>query len=216
MTQASLFREQAIDDNGRPVPGAEVSFRQGSRPGPIYLDPDLRTPARNPYPAKAGGRVTLYLHAGEQYEVTITSPKGQILDQFVRTFEAMTFPEQPVPEPAPEPVADPEEAKAAILDHLERVDAKLKDRPEAPEPEPEEVIPDEIKQAFNEAGIDWRDSREAVSKALIAKYVYYKNAAEYARNNGTFDGRGVIYWEKKAEGIDDATAWNRARVVETL
>jgi len=136
MTQASLFREQAIDDNGRPVPGAMVSFRQGSRPGPIYLDPDLRTPARNPYPAKAGGRITLYLHAGEQYEVTITSPKGQILDQFVRTFEAIAIPEQPVPEPTPEPVADPEDAKAAImrgLGKIEETGAKLKERPEAPE-----------------------------------------------------------------------------------
>lgn len=104
----------------------------------------------------------------------------------------------------------------AALERMEQVSAKLKDRPEAPEPEPEEVIPDEIKQAFNEAGIDWRDSREAVSEALIAKYRYYKGAAEYARNNGTFDGRGVIYWEKKAEGIDDATVWNRARKVETL
>jgi hypothetical protein len=219
MTQASLFREQAIDDNGRPVPGALVSFRQGSRPGPIYLDPDLRTPARNPYPAKAGGRITLYLHAGEQYEVTITSPKGQVLDQFVRTFEAIAIPEQPVPEPAPAPVADPEEAKAAImrgLGKIEETGAKLKERPEAPEPEPEEVVPDEVKQALKEAGIDWRDSREAVSNALIAKYRYYKGAAEYARTNGTFDGRGVIYWEKKAEGIDDATAWNRARKVETL
>lgn len=130
-----------------------------------------------------------------------------------------SIPEQPVPEPAPAPVADPEEAKAAImrgLGKIEETGAKLKERPEAPEPEPEEVVPDEVKQALKEAGIDWRDSREAVSNALIAKYRYYKGAAEYARKNDTFDGRGVIYWEKKAEGIDDATAWNRARVVETL
>lgn len=217
MTQASLFREQAIDDNGRPVPGAMVAFRQGSRPGPIYLDPDLRTPARNPYPAKAGGRVTLYLHAGEQYEVTITSPKGQILDQFVRTFEAMAItPEQPEPEPAP----DAEAAKEALmrgLDKLEETDARLRGRAAEPEPAPEpDAVPDEIKQALKEAGIDWRDSREAVSEALIAKYIFYKNASEYARKNDTFDGRGVIYWERKAEGIDDAIAWNRARTVESV
>lgn len=111
------------------------------------------------------------------------------------------------------------DAEAALMSHLDTLEdtkAKLKERPEAPEPEPEEVVPDEIKQALKEAGIDWRDSREAVSNALIAKYRYYKGAAEYARTNGTFDGRGVIYWEKKAEGIDDATAWNRARKVETL
>lgn len=115
--------------------------------------------------------------------------------------------------------SDPEDAKAAImrgLGKIEETGAKLKERPEAPEPEPEEVVPDEVKQALKEAGIDWRDSREAVSNALIAKYRYYKGAAEYARTNGTFDGRGVIYWEKKAEGIDDATAWNRARTVEAV
>ena len=89
MTLPSLFRYQAFDDSGRPVPGALVSFRQGSRPGPVFLDPELRTEARNPFPAKAGGRVTLYLHAGESYDVTITSPRGQILDQFVHTGQAI-------------------------------------------------------------------------------------------------------------------------------
>ena len=159
MTLPSLFRYQAFDDSGRPVPGALVSFRQGSRPGPVFLDPELRTEARNPFPAKAGGRVTLYLHAGESYDVTITSPRGQILDQFVHTGQAIgeTVTETVV---VPETVevekvvyqTDPdileelqrlrtgqaEAAKAAMMANLEKLeaaDAKLKERPAKPNPD---------------------------------------------------------------------------------
>ena len=159
MTLPSLFRYQAFDDSGRPVPGALVSFRQGSRPGPVFLDPELRTEARNPFPAKAGGRVTLYLHAGESYDVTITSPRGQILDQFVHTGQAIgeTVTETVV---VPETVevekvlyqTDPdileelqrlrtgqaEAAKAAMMANLEKLeaaDAKLKERPAEPNPD---------------------------------------------------------------------------------
>jgi len=157
MTLPSLFRYQAFDDSGRPVPGALVSFRQGSRPGPVFLDPELRTEARNPFPAKAGGRVTLYLHAGESYDVTITSPRGQILDQFVHTGQAIgeTVTETVVvPEPvevekvvyrdSPETLAEVEalrkanaarDAEAALMANLEKLeaaDAKLKERPAEP------------------------------------------------------------------------------------
>jgi len=104
----------------------------------------------------------------------------------------------------------------AALVKLEKTRAEMQARPAEPEAKPEPEIPEAVKTAFREAGVDWRGSREAVSEKLIARYRDYKGAAEYARTNGTYDGRGVIYWEKKAEGIDDAIAWNRARKVEAV
>lgn len=73
---AALFTYQVIDASSRVVPGAKVSFMQGFRKGPVWHDPEMRTPARNPYITDGAGRVALYLKAGETYEITIETPKG--------------------------------------------------------------------------------------------------------------------------------------------
>jgi|TARA_R100000544_G_C2227027_1_gene61494 uncharacterized protein YhaN len=242
MTLPSLFRYQAFDDSGRPVPGALVSFRQGSRSGPVFLDPELRTEARNPFPAKAGGRVTLYLHAGESYEVTITSPRGQILDQFVHTGQAIgeTVTETVVvPEPvevekvvyrdSPETLAemealrkanaarDAEAAMMANLEKLEAADAKLKERPPEPEPEPEAEIAPDVEQVLNEAGVYKSDTPEKVNEVLLRKLNEAKQCHYIAlEHGGSFNGGNSVYWEQKAERYQTGVDWNRGRMAETL
>ena len=71
----SEFTHQVIDDSSRVVSGALVHFRQGSRPGPVFIDPELRTPARNPYITRADGMCHVFLNAGDTYEITIETPK---------------------------------------------------------------------------------------------------------------------------------------------
>lgn len=73
---AALFTYQVIDASSRVVPGAKVSFMQGFRKGPVWHDPEMRTPARNPHLTDAAGRVALYLKANEAYEITIDTPRG--------------------------------------------------------------------------------------------------------------------------------------------
>ena len=242
MTLPSLFRYQAFDDSGRPVPGALASFRQGSRPGPVFLDPELRTEARNPFPAKAGGRVTLYLHAGESYEVTITSPRGQILDQFVHTGQAIgeTVTETVV---VPETVevekvvyqTDPdileelqrlrtgqaEAAKATMMANLEKLeaaDAKLKERPAEPEPEPEpQPAPEGVTETLLEAGLYQSDTPEKVNEVLLRKLNEAKQCHYLAlQHGGEFNHGSSVYWEQKAERYQTGLNWNRGRMAETL
>lgn len=243
MTLPSLFRYQAFDDSGRPVPGALVSFRQGSRPGPVFLDPELRTEARNPFPAKAGGRVTLYLHAGESYEVTITSPRGQILDQFVHTGQAIgetvtetvVVPEtveveRVVYRDSPETLAEMEalrkanaarDAEAALMSHLDALEdtkEKLKERPPEPEPEPEPTpAPEGVTETLLEAGLYQSDPPEKVNEVLLRKLNEAKQCHYIAlEHGGTFNGGSSVYWERKAERYQTGVNWNRARMAETL
>ncbi len=103
------------------------------------------------------------------------------------------------------------------ISKLEETSAQLKERPAEPEPAPEpEAAPEGVEKAFKEAGIDWRSNHEGAHKAAIAKFAHYKNAAEYARVNKHFEGRSADYWEARAEGMNEAAHWIRARKVETL
>jgi hypothetical protein len=110
-----------------------------------------------------------------------------------------------------------EDALMRGLDKLEETDARLRERAAEPEPAPEpETAPEGVEKAFKEAGIDWRSNHEGAHKAAIAKFAHYKNAAEYARVNKHFEGRSAEYWEARAEGMNEAAHWIRARKVETL
>ena len=73
----SEFTRQVLDDSSRIVPGASITFMTGSRKGPVFLDPEMRTPARSPFITKADGMCHVFLSAGETYEITIETPKGR-------------------------------------------------------------------------------------------------------------------------------------------
>ena len=83
---ASLYDHQVIDGNSKVVPGAMVTFMQGRTKPVIYYDPELKIPARNPYPTKTDGHITVYLDPGE-YQVEIAHPNGR-LRQFTLTAQA--------------------------------------------------------------------------------------------------------------------------------
>ncbi|WP_373003111.1 hypothetical protein [Hyphomonas sp.] len=227
MNTPSLFRYQAIGHKG-PV-SANIAFRQGRAPAVIYYDPDLRTPARNPAPTDSMGRVNLYMNAGESYEVTVRFPDGTT-DQFMHTAipigateiirepapDAITV-ERVVHQDSPETLAElerlrgieKEHARAALMAGLAKLE-DAKERMDARAPDAAVV------ETLVEHGLSISDTYERVSDILVPKYAHAKNAAEYARQNGSYEGKGVIYWEEKAERYGGSLKWNRGRMAETV
>jgi hypothetical protein len=227
MNTPSLFRYQAIGHSG-PV-SAHIAFRQGRSPAVIYYDPELRTPARNPAPTDSVGRVNLYMHAGQSYEVTVQFPDGTT-DQFMHTAVPMGSVEI-IREPAPEPVTvdrvvhqdspetlaelerlrgiEREHARAALMSGLAKLE-DAKERVDARAPGAEVV------SLLSEHGLTVSDSYERINEVFVPKYAQAKNAAEYARQNGSYEGKGVIHWEEKAERFGGSLKWNRGRAAETV
>lgn len=212
---ASLFRYHAIDDSGRVVSGAEALFKQGRTKPDVHSDPELKIPARNPYTANAGGRMTLYLKAGEAYEVTVTTPAGLILDQFVHTAipiggtveveKRVEVPVERVVEVEKVVYRDPPDL-AERLEAMEAAKTKLDARPDAPAYSPP---PPEIADLLRVS-----ETYEQTNERLLPLYREAKNRAEMAIDG--HDKTERMKWEAKAERLDSAIQWNRGRAVETI
>ena len=213
---AALFLHQVIDASSRVVPGASLTFMQGFRKGAIFHDDTLRTPAQNPITTDSAGRVRLYLNAGETYEVTVETPKGERY-QFVHVAradgEVITQTVEVVREVI---VADP--AQAARIAELE---AKLSEMHREPVPvEIPEFLnapTDEVVSVLEDAGVTYTDSYERVNLALATSFTKAKSSAELARSyGGSFDGRSVVEWERKAQAINESIRWNAGRRAEAI
>lgn len=202
---AALFTYQVIDASSRVVPGAKVSFMQGFRKGEIFHDPEMRTPARNPYTTDAAGRVALYLKAGETYEITIETPKGDRV-QFTHVARA-----------------DGEVIRETVTETVERV--VYQDNPEqarkiaeleamlaaasAPKPEPVAANPPaEVSDL-----IDWSASPKDRQEALLVKLREINGLIGLAEDRG---GRAEPSLYKRRDVIDSGIRYNRATLAETI
>lgn len=208
---AALFFYQAIDASSRVIPGASIAFKQGFRPGPIWYDAEMRTPAPNPFVTDAAGKCSVYLLAGQQYDITITSPRGDI-QQFIHTaradgeviretVEVERIVERVIEVPVEVEVESIETAALRVeLAKLKDTLAKIK----AP--------PEDIADLFVV-----HETPAESHKRLMTLYTESKQKAELARGyGGTFDGKSVIDYERKAERYESGLKWNRGRLAETL
>ena len=224
---AALFFYQAIDASSRVIPGASIAFQQGFRPGPVWYDAEMRTPAPNPYITDAAGKCAVYLLAGQQYDITITSPRGDI-QQFTHTARAdgevirETVEVERIVERVVERVVE-------VPVEIERVIERVVTDPEAEtlrariaeleakllaqaKPEPESNPPPEIADL-----IDPAETPQECFDRLTKLYVEAKQSAELARGyGGTFGGKSVIDYERRAERLESGIKWNRGRLAEQL
>lgn len=211
---AVLWTYQVIDANSRVVPGARVSLMQGFRKGPVFHDPEMRTPARNPYPTDGAGRVALYLKAGETYEITIETPKGErwqfthvaradgevIRETVTETVEVPV--ERVVYQDSPETLRKLAEMEAALAAAA------------APKPEPvaKHIPPPELADL-----IEINETPPETHARLTKMYSDAKQGAELARTyGGTFAGKSVVDWERNAERYETGIKWNRGRFAESI
>lgn len=214
---AVLWTYQVIDANSRVVPGAQVSLMQGFRKGPVFHDPEMRTPARNPHSTDGAGRVALYLKAGETYEITIETPRGERW-QFTHVARADgEVIRETVTETVEVPVErivervvtvdNPEQAKR--IAELEAMLAAAS----APKPEPvaAHIPPAEIADLINVL-----ETPEQTNLRLAGLYAQAMNKAELARSYGTLEGRSPTEWIRQAERYESGLKWNRGRMAETL
>lgn len=201
---AAIFLHQVIDANSHVVPGASVKFMQGFRPGAIYHDPEMRTPARNPMPTDSAGRVRLYLNAGETYEVTVETPRGDRY-QFVHvaradgemvteTVEVVREVERVVHVPDPEQAARIAELEARLAKH-EAV------KPDAP-------IPDHLADL-----ISYADTPAQTSEKLLVKLREVLGLIGLAEDDG---GRAAPEMYRKRDRLESGIQWNRGRLAETI
>jgi len=215
------FYYQAINAASEVEAGALVHFRQGHRLGPIWYDPEMRTPARNPMICDAAGRCTVYLMAGQTYEITVETTRGD-RQQFVHTAlsEGQTIRET---------VEVPVERIVEVPVEIERVIERVVTDPEAEtlrariaeleakllaqvKPEPEHNPPPEIADL-----IDPAETPQECFDRLTRMYVEAKQSAELARGyGGTFGGKSVIDYERRAERLESGIKWNRGRLAEQL
>lgn len=229
----SEFTRQVLDDSSRIVPGASITFMTGSRKGPVFLDPEMRTPARNPFITKADGMCHVFLSAGETYEITIETPKGRrwqfthvakgkeiVREPSVTVSEDTQHGAPPVDPPLP---AAPEIIEVEKLVHIENPETQAR---------LEEALRklDEANAALEarKAGADippqdiadlirLNESYERANERLVANYQEAMQKAELARNyDGVFEGQSTTYWLRKAERYNSAIQWNRGRSAETL
>ena len=209
---AALFTYQVIDAGSRVVPGAKVSFMQGFRKGPVWHDPEMRTPARNPYITDGAGRVALYLKAGETYEITIETPRGDRVQfthvaradgEVIRETETVEVPvERVVYQDSPETLRKLVEMEAALA------------AASAPKPEPvsAHIPPPEIADL-----IEINETPPETHARLTRLYAEAKQGAELARTyGGTFNGKSIVEWERKAERFESGIKWNRGRLSEVI
>lgn len=205
---ASEFFHQIID-NGRNVPGATATFRQGSRPGPVFLDPELRTPARNPFLTKSDGIIHVYLNAGETYEVTIETPRGRRW-QFthvakapgktsVREVEVRVEVEKQVPVEVERIVTVQDPRQAAEIERLQAEIEALKSRT-AP-------VPEELGDL-----IDWSAPPRARQEALLAKWREINGLIQLSEDRGTRASADLYH---KRDRIESGMTFNRPTLAET-
>lgn len=75
----------------------------------------------------------------------------------------------------------------------------------------------EVMDVLAEANVTHLDSYERVNEAILPLYAQAKGSAELARGyGGTFNGRSVVEWERKAQSINESIRWNAGRRVETI
>lgn len=214
---AALFTYQVIDAGSRVVPGAKVSFMQGFRKGPVWHDPEMRTPARNPYITDGAGRVALYLKAGETYEITIETPRGDRV-QFTHVARADG---EVIRETVTEKVEVPVERvvyqdSPETLRKLAEMEALLA-AASAPKPEPvAKHVPEDIATVLAEEGISV-SSLDIINSEMARLYTKYMGYSEMARTrDGMFNGKTTIEWIMKAERYLRVQDWNRGRMAEII
>lgn len=211
---AVLFTYQVIDGNSRVVPGAAIRFMQGFRKGPVWHDPEMRTPARNPYPTDGAGRVALYLKAGETYDITIETPRGERW-QFTHVARADgEVIRETVTETVEVPVErivervvtvdNPEQAKR--IAELEAMLAAAS----APKPEPvaAHIPPEELADL-----IDWQAPPRERQEALLVKLREVNGLIGLAEDRG---GRAEPHLYKRRDKIESGIRYNRATSAETI
>ena len=229
----SDFTRQVLDDSSRIVPGASITFMTGSRKGPVFLDPEMRTPARNPFITKADGMCHVFLSAGETYEITIETPKGRRW-QFTHVAKgkeivrepSVTVSEEPQhgapPVDPPLPVApeiievekivhvenpETQERLAEALRKLDEANAKLEAKKAGTD-----IPPPEIADL-----IRLNENYERTNERLVTGYREAMQRAELARTrDGIFEGKSTTEWLRKADRYDSAIRWNKGRSAETI
>ncbi len=207
---AAVFTYQVIDANSQVVPGASVRFMQGFRPGELFHDPERRTPARNPMLTDSAGRVRVYLNAGETYEITIETPRGD-LTQFVHVARAdgetvtetvevvREVPVETIVERVVE-VADP--AQAARIAELEARLAKHEAvKPDAP-------IPPELADL-----ISYAETPAQTSEKLLVRLREVMGLIGLAEDDGH---RASPELYKRKDRLESGIRWNRGRSAEVI
>jgi hypothetical protein len=201
---ASLYDHQVIDGNSNVVPGAQVTFMQGRTKPVIYNDPELKVPARNPYPTKTDGHVTVYLDPGE-YEVEIVHPNGRIR-QFTLTAQANVG-----ITPEPEIVE-----RIVYRDRVEYVQvkpdlAKLEAAAESLRKAKRDAIqpPQEIADL-----VRVNETYEQTNTRLLPFYTEAQHMKERAIEDN--DKTARIVWELKIRKLDLAMHWMHGRLIETI
>lgn len=211
---AVLWTYQVIDANSRVVPGARVSFMQGYAKGPVFHDPEMRTPAQNPHVTDGAGRIALYLESGQTYDITIETPRG---DRQQFTHVALADGEV-IRETVTETVEVPVERvvyrdSPETLRKLAEMEALLA-AASAPKPEPvsAQIPPEQIADL-----IEINETPPETHARLTRLYAEAKQGAELARTyGGTFNGKSIVEWERKAERYDSGIKWNRGRLAEQI
>ena len=120
-----------------------------------------------------------------------------------------------VADPVSPPPSNPELDYKAMYEELKR----QAEAPPAEVPIPFflSMPPNEVSDVLAEIGADHTDSYERVNSALVAALTKAKGSAELARSyGGSFDGKSVVEWERKAQAINESIRWNAGRKVETI
>jgi hypothetical protein len=114
-------------------------------------------------------------------------------------------------------------AETPPADDYEAIKEALRANPHTAEPAEIEVpmflqTPEpEVMDTLAEAGVTHLDSYERVNTTLIRLLTEAKGSAELARGyGGTFNGKSVVEWERKAQSINESIHWNSGRKVETI
>lgn len=209
MTPA-LFLHQVINASSRVVPGATLTFMQGHRKGAVFHDEAMRTPARNPFRTDSAGRVRLYLNAGETYEVTVETPRGERY-QFVHVARAEgesveTVREVEVIREVPVErivtVADP--AQAALIEHLRGELEAAREKVKAAESAPPAELADLI---------DWAAPPKERQEALLVKLREVAGLIGLAEDRG---GRAPAELYARRDRLESGIHFNRPTLTETI
>lgn len=79
------------------------------------------------------------------------------------------------------------------------------------------VPPADVTDILTGLGLNPSDSYERVDIALVNLLREAKSSAELARGyGGTFNGRSVVEWERKAQSTNESIRWNSGRKVEKI